>query len=81
MGKKSYTLPYNVNLVRPDLAGKLIIIFCIITLVFSVFNLVIHCSFRELRINSGSTILYILISELIFIICFMFSAIFFQDFK
>lgn len=62
MGKESYTLPYNVNLVRPDLATKLIIIFCVVTAVFSIFNLVLHASFRELRVNSGSTILYILIS-------------------
>lgn len=70
-------LKYNVNLVRPPLATHLIIFFCSVSLFFAGVNLLLHLCFKSLRARTGSTIFYIIISELLFTICFMLSAILF----
>ena len=74
-------LRYNVNLVRPPLATNLIIFFCSVSIFFAAVNFLLHLCFKSLRARTGSTIFYIIISELLFIICFMLSAIMFEDFK
>ena len=77
----SNLLAYNINLVRHSEATYTIIAFCAFTLFLSIINLVLHSTFSRLRTKSGATIFYIIISELAFILCIMFSAIFFDDFK
>ncbi len=74
-------LAYNVNLVRHSAATYVIIGFCGVTILLSLVNLILHSCFNSLRSKSGGTIFYILISELLFILCIMLSAIFFHDFK
>ena len=80
-GGEGSLLPFNVNLVRPALASDLIVLACSVTLILALTNLVLHACERSLRQQTGGTIFYTILSELLFIACFLCSALLFDDFK
>ena len=66
MSKGPQTAPknysYNPNLVRPNIETNLIIIFCALTIAVGIINLILHSCFKRLRLNTGGSILSIIIS-------------------